>query len=78
MRRDPIPIAHTITYDRWNSGDHTMLTTAEIRARRKWCVDTFGAPSKKAIWWNEMTNNHAKFSFSDMQDVTMYLLRWDR
>lgn len=77
MRRDPIPIVHTITYSRWKDRpDMETLTPNQIQERKKWCVDTFGVPGRNASWWMQGSNSEWKIQFAKMEDVTLYLLRW--
>jgi len=78
MRRDPMPIAHTITYERWNRAESKYISDAEIRSRKKWCFERFGAPGQRATWWNETNNNYFRLHFSNMEDVTIFLLVWDK
>lgn len=75
MRRDPMPIEHTIVYERYPSGKN-YLTQQQIQERKKWCVDTFGVPGREAAWWVHNNNFTWKLQFSRMEDVTHYLLRW--
>lgn len=75
MRRDPMPIVHTIVYDRYANKDNS-LSSAQIQERKKWCVDTFGVPGRQASWWAHNSNGAWKLQFSRLEDVTLYLLRW--
>ena len=82
MRRDPTKAVKTFVHStsNWasgwgNPGMSKVLMDREVWERKNWLTDTFGKSGVR--WWTDKRGGFWYLNFSKMEDVTLYLLRWE-